>query len=48
MITVRVGSYAITQYSSTAMGGPALWPYIIFTLSFNLNLSSKEIKVENM
>ena len=31
------------------MGGPALYPYIKeITFSFNLNLSSKDIKVENM
>ena len=43
----------ITQYGSTvyigiAMGGPALHKDIsVFTFSFSLNLSSKDIKVEN-
>ena len=32
-----------------AMGGPALHKEIlVFTFSFNLNLSSKDIKMENM
>ena len=31
------------------MGGPALKPYIlVFTFSFNLNLSFKDVKVEDM
>ena len=44
----------ITQYGSTvyigmAMGGSALKPYIRkFQFQFQFNLSSKDIKVENM
>ena len=42
----EVTQYGSTVYIGIAMGGPA---YIsVFTFNFNLNLSSKDIKVENM
>ena len=45
--------YGSTVYIGIAMGGPALYiaihkEIIVFTFSFNLNLSSKDIEVENM
>ena len=51
---VAVSCIIITQYGSTlyigiAMGGPALQKEMfVFTFSFNLNMSSKDTKVENM
>ena len=44
-----ISQYGSTVYIGIAMGGPALYCHIlVFTFSFNLNLSSKDIEVENM
>ena len=40
--------YGSTVYIGIAMGGQHYTEISVFTFSFNLNMSSKDIKVENM
>ena len=48
IVYVYITQYGSTVYIGIAMGCPIHKDILVFTFSFNLNLSFKDIKVKNM